>query len=106
MFRLFDFNILDKFQDISGEEGEEEEVASRYKNDTFVIQMFGINEHGETSSIFVDDYKPFFYVLVNDDWTKAKKDEIKKVRDDLKEYCALDTEAMIQVMEKLKEKVK
>ena len=87
MFRLFDFNILEKFQDISGEEGEEEEVASRYKNDTFVIQMFGINEHGETSSIFVDDYKPFFYVLVNDDWTKAKKDEfVEHIKETIGKY--------------------
>lgn len=37
------------------------------------------------------------------DGTRAKKEEIKKVRDDLKKYCRLDTEAMIQVMDKLKE---
>ena len=40
------------------------------------------------------------------DGTKAKRDEIKKVRDDLKEYCELDTEAMIKIMEKLKEVLK
>lgn len=40
------------------------------------------------------------------DGTKASKEEIKKVRDDLKKYCALDTEAMIVVMEKLREGVK
>lgn len=37
---------------------------------------------------------------------KAKKDEIKKVRDDLKKYCGLDTEAMIVVLEKLREVLK
>jgi len=37
---------------------------------------------------------------------KAKREEIKKVRDDLMKYCQLDTEAMIQVLEKLKEEVK
>jgi DNA polymerase elongation subunit (family B) len=86
MFRLFDFNIIDKFQAMEGEDGEDEAEEGeaeggggggnyRKKQDTFVIQMFGINEIGETCSIFVDDYKPFFYVLVNDDWTKSKKDE-------------------------------
>ena len=40
------------------------------------------------------------------DGTKAKREEIKKVRDDLKKYCGLDTEAMIQVMNKLKEKMR
>ena len=82
MFRLFDFNILDKFQANAGDSEEENtdneedgyQTKRKYKADTFVIQMFGINELGETCSIFVDDFKPFFYILVNDDWTKTKKD--------------------------------
>jgi len=36
------------------------------------------------------------------DGTRATKEEIKKVRDGLKKYCGLDTEAMIVVMDKLK----
>ena len=36
---------------------------------------------------------------------KAKKEEIKKVREDLKKYCGLDTEAMILVLNKLRERV-
>jgi DNA polymerase elongation subunit (family B) len=79
MFRLFDFNILNKFKDNTGEDSDDEEFdgppSKSFKADTFVIQMFGINELGEKCSIFVDDYKPFFYVYVNSDWTKAKKDE-------------------------------
>jgi hypothetical protein len=39
----------------------------------FQIQMFGINEQGETCSIFVDDYLPFFYVKVADHWTNTTK---------------------------------
>jgi hypothetical protein len=35
---------------------------------------------------------------------KAKKEEIKKVREDLKKYCGLDTEAMILILNKLREK--
>jgi DNA polymerase delta subunit 1 len=38
-------------------------------NYTFTIQMFGVNEIGDTCSIFVNDYKPFFYVKVGDNWT-------------------------------------
>jgi DNA polymerase elongation subunit (family B) len=34
-----------------------------------IIQMFGVNEKGETCSIFINDYTPFFYVKVSDDWT-------------------------------------
>jgi hypothetical protein len=33
--------------------------------------MFGINEKGETASIIVEDFKPFFYVMVNDKWSKG-----------------------------------
>jgi hypothetical protein len=36
---------------------------------------------------------------------KAKRDEIQKVRENLKKYCGLDTEAMILILEKLMEEV-
>ncbi|MEK6935757.1 MAG: DUF2779 domain-containing protein [Nanoarchaeota archaeon] len=36
---------------------------------------------------------------------RAKREEITKVRDDLKKYCELDTEAMILILDKLKEKI-
>ena len=40
----------------------------RVDNATFVIQMFGIDEKGETYSISVDDFYPFFYIRVSDLW--------------------------------------
>jgi len=39
----------------------------------FMIQMFGINEKGETASIFVTGYYPFFYIKVADDWKESHK---------------------------------
>ena len=51
-FRLFDFY-----------------VGNDPENYSFYIQMFGINEKGETASIIVNDYKPFFYFKVDEDWT-------------------------------------
>ena len=43
-----------------------ERAAPRKKKDNkeFLVQMFGINEKGETASIFVTGYTPFFYVKV------------------------------------------
>lgn len=35
----------------------------------FVIQMFGVNEKGETASIIIENYKPFFYTKVPDNWS-------------------------------------
>ncbi len=48
----------------------------------------------------------YAYITHGDiDGNKAKKGEIKKVREDLKNYCELDTEAMILVLNKLKERM-
>jgi DNA polymerase elongation subunit (family B) len=40
-----------------------------------MIQMFGVNEKGITCSIIVDDFKPFFYVMVDDSWNSKTKEE-------------------------------
>lgn len=52
-FRMFDFRTVDVFTD----------------EKKFRIQMFGINETGETCAIFVDDFNPFFYVKLPPLWT-------------------------------------
>jgi DNA polymerase elongation subunit (family B) len=85
--RLLDFNIYDEFVEKEASSGGENssdngsengnEYKQKFKQDMkrFVIQMFGINEKGETFSLFVKDYKPFFYVKVGEDWTLGHKDE-------------------------------
>jgi len=51
-FRMFDFKTYDN------------------KRKNFRIQMFGINENGETIALFVDNFQPFFYVKLPDGWTQ------------------------------------
>ena len=87
-FRLFDFNIFDEKRDnnddVDGEGGDNNgnhddddnvSAAKKYKKDEkfTTIQMFGINEKGETCTIFVRDYQPFFYVKVGDEWSIPQK---------------------------------
>ena len=90
-FRLLDFNIFDekreKEDDAEGADGGNEEEPWRrneeddtpgekkYKKDErfTTIQMFGLNEKGETCAIFVRDYQPFFYIKVGDEWTIPQK---------------------------------
>jgi DNA polymerase elongation subunit (family B) len=60
-FRLLDFRVFDQKDDESEEDSVD--TASR-----FMIQMFGINDAGDTASITVEDYEPFFYVKVSKDW--------------------------------------
>ena len=43
--------------------------------------MFGINEKGESCCIYVDNYQPFFYMRIGDDWTnKDAKDLLNHIR--------------------------
>jgi len=81
-FRIFDFNIYNekKSNDASYDEDgniieSDEEVKTYKDNAQFMIQMFGVDETGKTCSIMVEEFRPFFYVMVNDTWTKKLKDE-------------------------------
>lgn len=57
-------------------EGSKQYFPQQGKDDKyFLIQIFGINEKGETACIFVEDYQPFFYIKVEDDWTVRTKEK-------------------------------
>ena len=72
--KLLDFNIYDNVVDKDTSSGSEE-GQYKMKRDLkkFTMQMFGINEIGETFCLYVSDYKPFFYVKVDDKWNQAMK---------------------------------
>ena len=53
----------------------------------FIIQMFGINEIGETCCIFIKDYQPFFYVKVSQKWTSYNVTILfQEIRSKLEKY--------------------
>jgi DNA polymerase elongation subunit (family B) len=81
-FRVFDFNVYNAKSDSSDDE------QNTYKNSSnFMIQMFGLNKAGETCSIIAENYKPFFYVMVNDKWTISMKDGfIAHIKDKIGKY--------------------
>jgi DNA polymerase elongation subunit (family B) len=75
-FKLISFNAYDYKNTEEDTEGGNTEVESPKNNfkkstDEFRVQMFGINEKGETASIFLEGYSPFFYVLVGKKWTEG-----------------------------------
>ena len=43
--------------------------VSTFKDDDFVIRMYGIDEKRNTYCVNIDDFKPFFYIKVDDSWT-------------------------------------
>jgi DNA polymerase elongation subunit (family B) len=65
---VYDGN-LDDCCDSSDREENSDQVVNQ-----FIIQMFGVNEKGETCSLYVNDYEPFFYVKVGDNWTNIDAD--------------------------------
>lgn len=80
-FRLFSFDVLNMTRAeldggaVESSSGSDDDMPKKKKNidnKLFVVQMYGINEKGETCSIFVDDYQPFFYIKVGDKWTSDK----------------------------------
>lgn len=74
-FRLLDFQI--KNEKGQGKKG--------FDNKEFIIQMFGMNEAGETCSIFVTDFTPFFYVKVGDGWGIPQKNSfIRHIKEHLR----------------------
>lgn len=82
--RLFSFQTYDEAPPKSNENSSDEEKSGSRAGDNqqFVIQMFGLNERGETFCIYIRDFQPFFYVSVGDDWTlynmRCLEEEIKK----------------------------
>jgi DNA polymerase elongation subunit (family B) len=77
-FKLFEFNIYNEKNTDKSSDDEETNTTIYKDNSTFMIQMFGINETGETSSIIVEDYQPFFYVKVPYYWKKNNKESFFK----------------------------
>jgi len=74
-FRIFDFSVYNEKPSSMEESGSDDENTNYKDNNIFKIQIFGLNEKGESCSIFVEDFQPFFYVMVSDKWTANDKNE-------------------------------
>ena len=83
-FRLIDINVYNEKPSTTGSndsgsvssstcssEEKNKQIAMPNKDHSvFIIQMFGVNEKGETSCIYINDYKPFFFVKVGNNWNQ------------------------------------
>ncbi len=76
-FRIFDFNVTSEKNtdnDFDSSDNSRENRPIFKDDDKFLIQIFGKDENGFTYSVNVEDFRPFFYVLVDEHWTKQSKD--------------------------------
>ena len=87
-YRLLTFNPYDATVKSSEEDGPSINGINKSKTEKeFLVQMFGINEKGETASIFVEGFSPFFYAMVGDDWKESHKiGFINQLKRDMGEY--------------------
>ena len=89
IFRIFDFNVYNDFKndDSSNDENNTNNNKSLKDSCRFLIQMFGINELGQSCSIMVEEFKPFFYVMVNDTWDmRAKNIFLEHIKQKMGKY--------------------
>lgn len=68
-FRINDFNVYNE----SALVADDVDTTVYEDNAEFKIQIFGINQIGQTYSVLVEGYNPFFYVLVDSSWTELNK---------------------------------
>ena len=84
-FRLLTFNPHDSQVD-TDENGRQEQE--------FLVQMFGLNDKGETVAIFVTGYAPFFYAKVGDDWGNSEMTGfVAQLRNDMGKFHAESIES-------------
>ena len=85
-FKLIDFQIYDEDFQEESDSGSDYDTQMFQKDErNFIIQMFGINERGNTCCLYINDFKPFFYIKVGNNWTQKdanllKVDLTKKVK--------------------------
>ena len=75
VFKLFEFNVYND-KGLDRDSDEDDEVGIKKDNSRFIIQMFGINEEGKRASIIVEEYQPFFYLKVDNNWGQTKKNAL------------------------------
>jgi len=74
-FRLYDYNAYDGHNKSELQNNKLMNVQfNPYKDSKkFIIQAFGINEADKTASIIIENFYPFFYILVNEQWNEQRK---------------------------------
>ena len=74
-FKLIDFRSFDEKPVCDDESSGDEEQKTKFTDESkFNIQMFGVNELGETCSILTEQYNPFFYTKCGENWNQSNVD--------------------------------
>ena len=74
-FRLIDFQVFDH-TDADSSDTDSTSKSKSIKIGEFYIEMYGLNESGDTCSITITDYQPFFYIKVGDQWGQSNASKL------------------------------
>ena len=92
-YRLLTFNAHDADVNSKSDDWKKNEKE-------FLIQMFGVNEKGDTAAIFVTGYTPFFYIKVGDNWSNATMMGLAgQIRSDMGKYYS-DSIVSVKLIDK------
>ena len=61
--KLFDYHVSNEYN-------------ARYGGNPFAIKMFGVGDDGSTYCLHVDDFRPFFYIYTDTEWTEDNVDAL------------------------------
>lgn len=65
--RLLSYNAYDDKVNNDDKDDKDDSVNESYELN-YKVQMFGINEKGETYCLYVNGFKPYFYIKVDEKW--------------------------------------
>jgi DNA polymerase elongation subunit (family B) len=82
LFQIIDWKSCDIYykndEEIDAEESEEPSDKKQKKLKKLMIRGYGVTDAGNSISIHVDGFQPFFYFKIGDDWTQKKFDAFKQ----------------------------
>ena len=81
-FKLFEFEVKDVVDNNS-----DNQFSQGRDNKQFVVQMFGLDASGKTACIYVNNFKPFFYVKVDESWNNSTLTQfIAQIKEEIGKY--------------------
>jgi len=87
--RLLDFNVFN--EEVEYEDSASDEEDKHKDNKEFIIQIFGLDETGADYSLYIQGFKPFFFIKVNDEWNVSRKEAfLKHIKGKMSEYHYYD----------------
>ena len=81
--KLYDFKAEDTLNKTDDDSASDEERVTR----TFSIKLFGIDKKGDTHCIWINDFKPFFYIKLPSTTKWKQEHTIKNFVDFLEIKC-------------------